>query len=109
MGRETKLRDCTKHHSTALTNSDYMFLNIRHSRSRYACGVWMCECVHVWLFTQGPLENAARVSEACRPAHEVKGFRVAHNSPLSVVHRESGHFRTDQWFKVKGSGIILRW
>lgn len=51
-------------------------------------------CARMWLFTQGPLENAAGVSEACRPADEVKGFRVPHNSPLSIVHRESGHLRT---------------
>lgn len=76
----------------------------------------MCVCVclyeHVclWLFTQGPLENAARVSEACRPADEVKGFRVPHNSPLTIIHRENGHLRTTQWllwFKVKGCGISL--
>lgn len=62
-------------------------------------------CVRMWLFTQGPLENAARVSEACRPTDEVKGFRVPHNSPLSIVRRENGHFGTTQrslWFKVKG-------
>lgn len=72
----------------------------------------MCVCVCMWLFTQGSLENAARVSEACRPAHEVKEFRVPHNSPLSIVHRERGHLRTKQWllwFKVKGSSIGLRW
>lgn len=69
-------------------------------------------CARMWLFTQGPLENAARVSEACRPADEVKGFRVPRNSPLSIVHRESGHLRTKQWmlgFKVKGYSISLCW
>ncbi len=48
----------------------------------------------MWLFTLGPLENAAKVSEACRPADEVKGFGVPHNSPLSVFDRENGHLRT---------------
>lgn len=74
--------------------------------------VYGCVCVPMWLFTQGPLENAARVSEACRRADEVKGFRVPHNSPLSIVHRESGHLRTKRWllwFKVKGSRISLWW
>lgn len=71
-----------------------------------------CVCASMWLFTQGPLENAARVSEACRPADEVKGFRVPHNSPLSIVHRENRHLRTKQWllrFKVKGFTISLWW
>ncbi len=69
-------------------------------------------CARMWLFTQGPLENAARVSEACRPADEVKGFWVPHNSPLSSVHRERGHLRTKQWmfgFKVKDSSKSLWW
>lgn len=69
----------------------------------------VCACARMWLFTQGPLENAARVSEACRPAHEVKGFRVPHNSPLSIVHRESEHFRAKQWLvrsKARGGNDL---
>lgn len=45
-------------------------------------------CLHMWLFTLSPLLNAARVSEACRPADETRGFRFPYNLPLSVVHRE---------------------
>lgn len=49
----------------------------RHSRIRFHVYMW----VHMWLFIQDPLENAARVSEACRPALEVRGFRFQRNSP----------------------------
>lgn len=79
---------------TAICNSQ-MYLNIRHSRTRYVVYGCVCLCVHMWLFTQGPLENAARVSEACRPADEVKGFRVSHNSPLSICPQGEWTLRND--------------
>lgn len=37
-------------------------------------------CTYMWLFTQGPLENVARMSEASGPADKVKGFGVPHIS-----------------------------
>lgn len=66
----------------------------------------VCVCVCTWLFTQGPLENAARVSEACRPADEVKGFRVPHNSPLSICPQGEWTLRNDTVAAlVQGEGL----
>lgn len=56
------------------------------------CGEWMCVyvCKCVGLFTQVPLENAARVSQARSTREEEEGVRVPHNSPVGAVHSTTG-------------------